>query len=1170
MTSAAMSKFGHHIRRFAGSHHLGDLTDRQLLERFVAEANEAAFALVVRRHGALVLRLSRRILRQEQDAEDVFQATFLLLARKAASVGWQESIAGWLFQAAYHLASKTKTQAARRNVREARMEDIPSPDAVAALPPWELRSILDEELSRLPEKYRVAVVLCHMEGKSRAQAACELGWKPGALKIRLHRARELLRSRLTRRGLALTSGLVSLALTEGGAAAAPPTRLVDDTVRAAAEFALGKELPAGLVSVEAVALAEGGAQMMATGKVKLMVALLMALCLGTVGRFLAHRGETAEPLGPVAAARAVDPAPPIDAARNDFHGDPLPVGARARLGTLQWVHDGAVLFMAYTPDGKHVLTETHEGSLRLWDAVAGAEVRRFIPKTPPNVGNDKRGPMVPAAALSPDGKTVALGDKAGAILLWELGTGKPLDSVSLTPARGITSLIFAPDSKSLMVKDDDCVLHHLELPSGKELRKFGQAAGRKGGIPLHDIAFSPDGKHVATSVLIFGQGLFADVLKRWEVATGKEVAAIKGPPGGIASLALAADGSIAAWGCPDGSILLHDIAASKELRRLPGAQQTFFVGQSVAFSPDGKVLASRPFGRSAITLWSVENGKELRKLPSQEIFDSMFGAFRMMGDRRGQMAFSSDGQHLLTTMGRNTVRQWEVKAGKEVRMVPRHHGDIRALAVSADGKTTVTHGADDKVRLWDAGAGKELGQIVLPDNVVAVAFSGNAQTAALAGPDGSVRVWDVKTAKELRQWKAHEHMWGFGFSPGGKLIASRSNAETIHLWDPATGKELRKISESLTPVESPGPLEEAFVRRGMARTDLIFSADDKLLASLVSRRPKGKQQKVVTVSVYDTARGTRRFAVEWNEELSAMDQARWIPGLPLVAFSPDSHTMAVYGPDQGITLYEVLSGQERFQIKSAGSLSVLSYSADGRNLVGGASDAVARFWDAVTGKELGQLKGHRGGVTALAFSADGRSIVSGSSDTTALVFDVPAWARAKPQAADLEAKQAEALWADLTGEAKKAHQAMAAMIAASKQVLPLLEKQLRPEPAPDARKIDQWIADLNSQEFAARRKAEKELEALGELAEPALQKVVTGQPPAEIRQRVEKLLDKINFQPPPDRLRALRAVEVLESMGTPEARQLLKRLAQGAPGSRLTRAAQGAVDRLARQGSTSR
>src|SRR5262249_44852963 len=173
-----------HLQRILAPPTSAELTDRQLLRRFTRQRDEAAFALLVKRHGALVLGVCRRVLQQSEDAEDAFQATFLVLARKAGSAGWHDSVGNWLYEVAYRLARKLKCAAARRQTREALMPHPPEP-MPPSTPSHDLSALVDEELHRLPSKYRAALLLCYAEGRARDQAAQELGWSRRTLQRRL-------------------------------------------------------------------------------------------------------------------------------------------------------------------------------------------------------------------------------------------------------------------------------------------------------------------------------------------------------------------------------------------------------------------------------------------------------------------------------------------------------------------------------------------------------------------------------------------------------------------------------------------------------------------------------------------------------------------------------------------------------------------------------------------------------------------------------------------------------------------------------------------------------------------------------------------------------------------------------------------------------------------------
>lgn len=256
-------------------------TDGELLQEFAGGKDESAFAALMRRHGPLVLGVCRRVLGDAHDAEDVFQATFLVLVKKAGGLDRRGSLGPWLYTVAYHLALRARTHLARRRAEQREVGDVAAQDPPNDLHWNELRGVLDEEMSRLPEKYRAPVVLCYLEGKTSEQAAEQLGWPKGTVFTRLTRARDLLRQRLTRRGLALAAAALVPAL-EQQASAAVPGALHTATLQAALLVAAGQESAAGLTP-SVVALVEGGLHKMLVAKMKFTVALLLAVAIVGLG-----------------------------------------------------------------------------------------------------------------------------------------------------------------------------------------------------------------------------------------------------------------------------------------------------------------------------------------------------------------------------------------------------------------------------------------------------------------------------------------------------------------------------------------------------------------------------------------------------------------------------------------------------------------------------------------------------------------------------------------------------------------------------------------------------------------------------------------------------------------------------------------------------------------------
>jgi RNA polymerase sigma factor (sigma-70 family) len=1061
--------------------------DRELLARLVAGRDDAAFTELVRRYGPMVWGVCRRVLRHEQDAEDAFQATFVVLARKAGTVRAGSSLASWLYGVAHRVAVRARADAARRRRHECAAA-LPA-GATADLRWDDVRAVLDEELARLPEHYRAPLLLCYLEGLTQDEAARALGWSDGTLRGRLQRGRERLRARLSRRGLSLSAALCAGTLA-ADAAAAPPTALVAAALRAAARDRTGR----------VAALAASAAQGVTPGWVKFAAPLLLAVAVVAGVGALAYPGGRVEKRGPdqSSVGPAVDEKKPADR-----HGDPLPDGAIARLGTLRWRHGERVMGIAFSPDGKNLASASADGTLGLWDIATGKRLRTF------------RGhkDWVTCVLFTPDGKKLV---SAGFdnIRLWDVNTAKELRQ--FRHSGGVWQVALSRDARLLAALGPTGVKFHIALwdvATGAKARELELEGDFDGAMSL---AFSPDGKK-----LLSGGDR---VLRQFDVTTGKQLD-LFGAGRQTRRLAFAPDGKTFAVGRHDAVARIYDAQKLKVLHELPGHK---YLVRCLVYSPDGKTLITAD-GDNTVRLWDAATGKKLRDVTADDSVECV--------------AVSPDGATLATGTLGSTIALWDAATGKRRGEVAGHQSWLGFVAFADKNRTVLSVDMNGSIRRWDAATGKELPAPAIERFYTGpAALSPNRRTLALGGAPG-IRLDDLEAGKQVLKLKGHQRqLWGLAFSPRGDVLASVAFLDrSVRLWDPATGKELRQIVTK---------------HQNQPRC-LAYSPDGKVLAT------GGEYDNTLCLWDADTGKLLRQWAGHDKSK------ERHVRGVIAVAFSPDGKLLASSGADWTVRLWDATTGKPIYRLggndQAAGPL---VFSADGRVLASGSSDNIVRLWEVATGRERRRLTGHLGHVSHLAFSADGRALVTASMDTTLLVWSVGArdpW-RPAPERV-LSADAAKRAWDELaSGDAAAAFRAVRALTAAPKQALPLLRDRLAKEWAVDDRQVAKWVSDLDSDEFAVRDRAAKELDMLGELAESALRKAMTGRPSAEVRLRVRRLLHRLEGPVATPRvLRGIRAVEVLEGIGTDEARRLLERLAKEASAPRLVRESRAALDRPAKR-----
>jgi WD40 repeat protein len=747
------------------------------------------------------------------------------------------------------------------------------------------------------------------------------------------------------------------------------------------------------------------------------------------------------------------------------------------------------------------------------NAVASIGFDRTVRLWDPKTGKEIRrcaapdGQRLLAVVFSRDDKLLATSDFEGTVRLWDPATGKERRRFASRPLSG--GLAFSPDGKTLYAGGSG-ILHRCEVATGDELKPLAVGRG-----PVRVIAFSRDGKILAVN------GEWNEILL-WDTATNTLFHRCLGDWGNIASLAFSPDGKTLASGS-GGAPRLLDVATGTEIRQFGES------GNSVTFSPDGKTLAVA--ANDGIRRWDLVRGKPLPLLKG-----SMPGTTTL--------SYSPDGKTIAAGGGDGVVRLWDTEEGKERFPPAGADAEVSCVAFAPDGKTLVSGGVDRWLRFWDT-TGKKLRKVPHGLGVDVAAFSPDGKAVATGDWDGVIRLWDAGRGKLLWEHDGDEqHVVTLAFTPDGKTLASGGHAKKLRRWDVATGKELR-------PIKSYG-----------AVSALAFAPDGKELAA-------GGAGAAARLWAADTGELLRSWATG----------PRPSPTL-LLAFAADGASLiAVQGEtNAAVRFWDTADGTQFRRLPLLDPLAEVkrvALSRDGRTLAVSANvrTQVGRMlhsrpsltlWEVATGEVRRRLAGHEGRVQALAFGADG-TLASGGADTTVLLWEGPA----RPgDGARLGPREVEQRWAALAGaDAAGAYDALCDLARSPRETIAWLRKALPPVRAADPQRVAVLLRDLASGEFKVRDRAAAELEGLGEGAEVLLHEALQKPLPLEARRRVEHVLAQ--FAPPksPKRLQAVRAVELLEAIGSAEARDVLNALAEGVPEALLTREARASVRRLmARQG----
>jgi WD40 repeat protein len=831
-----------------------------------------------------------------------------------------------------------------------------------------------------------------------------------------------------------------------------------------------------------------------------------------------------------------------DKPRLDALGEPLPAEAAQRLGTPCFRNDMSTQAAALSPDGKTIAVVGRSGIVLL-DSRTGKEFKRF---------NSAGFATSSGLIYSPNGKMIAvIGVDGNDVKLVDAELGEILGKLPGSVRDVSNSLSFSADGQRIAVNDEwvDANRHVTvwDADGFKKLHTFEILAA----TPPH-VALSGDGKRLATCGEDDGSGIGnRDTLRTvqlWDTVTGKKLKRIVAETNRVVGVALSPDGKeLAVADGNSSSISIWDVETAQVVQHL--AARCSKRGEVLRYSPDGKVLVAGS-SDGAVQVWETPGYKRL-------------GMARQQNCTLEAVAFLPEKKVLALGHDMQALHVWEAPSGRVLSLREGHTGPITTLQFRGDGKKVLS-GGQGGVYVWDPTTGKSERHIAFQDSSDlfntglprVYLLAPNGRTVLTSLQKGNSRLLNLATEEEEYEIDLIADHTGLNaaFSADGKMMAGitemvdAGHRVGIRVWNLADGRQ-----EALV-----------FLPRGSNYT-VALSADGKFVAGATNTYGAGGDAApTMKLKLWNTATGKELWTM-WR-------QNQWTKHL---AFSPDGRLIAK-GEQTGFRLLEAAAGGQLLEFENPDHLQIncLTFSPDGRTLAVGSQFQTRRtqtsmvtLWETATGKPRVDFTGHRGPISALAFSPDGRVLASGSSDTTILLWDLTGKLNADVRAAARpKSSEFDTLWNDLEDtDAAKSYRLVQRLSAYPEEAVALVKTKLPAAKgrALDADTIDKMIAQLDHDDFARREEASKFLAEAGKTAAPALTKALEAQPSAEKKRRLMELLEALKATgPTSDMVRTTRALEVLERLGTPEARQLLEELGKGNKDAKLTQDAQATLKRL--------
>jgi len=611
---------------------------------------------------------------------------------------------------------------------------------------------------------------------------------------------------------------------------------------------------------------------------------------------------------------------------------------------IQMGHPSQIVSVAFSPDGRYVLSGSYDKTIKLWEVTTGREIRTFKGHLD----------LVYSVAFNPDGRFLISGSKDGTIRLWEVSTGKQVRTWRGHEA-GVYSLAFSSDGHYILsggveYKAD---IKLWEAATGKLVRSF---IGHSDLV--YSVAFSPDGRYALS-------GSQDHTAKLWEVNTGKQIRTFNGHSNNVRSVAFSPDGHYALTGSVDKTVKLWEVATGKELRTFLGHTSNV---NCVAFSPDGRYAFSGSIAAGVNKLWEVATGNEVRTLKHQErrkIYNSALSAafspdgrylltghtffltlwevatgreiraFEGPSNAVNAAIFSPDGRYAIAANTGYPATFWEVTTGREARTLQEDKGSATSMAFSPDGRHVFSSGWDKAVTVWEAATGRQIRTFPLRVNIPMFFTFSRDGRYVIVGHGHALTLWEVATGREIRTFAGHSNLvLTAAFSPDGRYVLSGSFDKTVRLWEIETGRQVRMIEVHDSKVDS-----------------VAFSPDGHYALSAGAD---------YMIKLWEVATGKEMRTLQGHSN-----------SITSLAFSPDGRYALSGSWDETLRLWEVATGRQVWTFQGySGAVQSVAFSPDSRYTLSGHYNGSIKILNAADGSEICMMAKFRDGEWT-AFTPEG-------------------------------------------------------------------------------------------------------------------------------------------------------------------------------------------------------